>query len=195
MLYYDYEFHPTDSKQAMKYFVVHTILLSLLLMSCASQPVNAQTQGEPVFSITQKNQEDQISIQYENGAAIININSPFGIGSAKFELESGAMPEKIVLQLHLKGLEEFRLASSQTAIAASVSSSEVFNVHNQRIISSGSEYSILPIHPLWLNIEIISDQTIEKIPLEEGYFEITFPKEFVQKAGNSFEIQWIDFYR
>ena len=179
----------------MKYFVAHTILLSLFLMSCASQPVNAQTQGEPVFSITQKNQEDQIDIQYKSGTVIININSPFGIGSAKFELESGVMPEQIVLQLHLKGLEEFRLASNQVTIAASVSSSEAFNVHTQRIISSGSEYSILPIHPLWMEIDIISDQTIEKTPLEEGYFEITFPREFIQKAGNSFDVQWVDFYR
>ena len=46
-----------------------------------------------------------------------------------------------------------------------------------------------------LKTEIVSDQTIKNIPLEEGYFEITFPKESNKKIGNSFEIQWVDFYR
>ena len=162
-------------------------------MSCASQPASAQSGDEPVFSITLKNQGDQVNIQYDNDSALIDINSPFGIGSAKLDLESGAMPEKIVLRLHLKGLEEFHLVSAQTAIAASVSSTS--NGNNQRIIASGSEYPILPIHPLWMEIDIISDQTIEKIPLEEGFFEIVIPQEFIQKAGTSFEIQWVDFYR
>ena len=46
---------------------------------------------------------------------------------------------------------------------------------------------------LWLKIEIASDS--QKIPVQDGYFEIVIPKEFIQQAGKSFEIQWIDFYR
>ena len=179
----------------MKYFVLHTILFSIFLISCASQPANAQAGGEPVFNVTTKNQEDQIHIQQENSIITVDIHSPTGIGSAKFELESGAMPETMVLRLHLKGLEDVRLISDQATISASVSSSAVFNVTNQQIISAGNEYSITPIDPLWMKIQIVSDQTDKKIPLEAGFFEITVPKEFIQTAGNSFEIQWIDFYR
>ena len=54
---------------------------------------------------------------------------------------------------------------------------------------------LLPGHPLWMEIEIVSGQPEKKIPLEEGYFEIRLPKEFIRKAGRSFEIAWIDFYR
>lgn len=164
-------------------------------MSCASRPANAQSGDEPVFLVTAKNQDDQINIQYVNGITVIDLQSPTGIGSAKFELESGGMPEKILLRLHLKGLEGFRLISNQATIAASASSGGVFEVSDQRVISSGSEYSIMPIDPLWMKIEIVSDQATKKIPLEEGYFEITVPKEFIRNAGDSFEIQWIDFYR
>jgi len=164
-------------------------------MSCANQPANAQSGDEPVFSITAKNQDDQINVQYVNGVTVIDLQSPTGIGSAKFELVSGEMPENITLRLHLKGLEEFRLISNQATIAASASSNGAFGVNDQRVISSGSEYSIMPTDPLWMKIEIVSDQTTKKIPLEEGYFEITVPKEFLRNASSSFEIHWIDFYR
>ena len=178
----------------MKYFVIYTILLSFLLMSCASQPANAQSGDEPVFSIDAKNQNDQVNIQYVDGAAIVDIQSPTGIGSAKLELESGDMPESMLLRIHIHGLEEIRLISDQAVIVASGSSSGLFAINDQRVISLGSEYSITPIDPLWMKIEIISDQA-KKIPLEAGYFEINVPREFLRNAENFFEIQWIDFYR
>jgi len=177
----------------MKQFVVHTILFSIFLTACASQPVNAQEQAEPVFSVSAKNAEDQLVFQYKDNTTTIEINSPFGIGSAKFKLESGDMPERIVLRLHLRGLEEFRLISDQVTIAASVSSSGGLKTQSQRKIFRDSEQIMLAFDPLWLEIEIVSDS--EQIPLKEGYFEIVFPKGFMQQSGDSFEIQWIDFYR
>src|SRR5215207_5992110 len=175
----------------MKYFVIYTILLSFLLMSCASQPANAQSGDEPVFSISTKNQNDQIDVQYVDGAAIIDVQSPTGIGSAKLDLESGGMPENMLLRLHIQGLEEIRLISERAVIVASGSSSGSFSINEQRVNSSGSESSITSIDPLWMKIEIISDQA-KKIPLESRYFEITVPREFLRNAGSSFEIQWID---
>jgi hypothetical protein len=177
----------------MKQSYLEIILLSFFLASCAGLPVRAQS-GEPVFQITTKNKDDQVSIQYQNGIAFIDVHSPAGIGSATFELESGPMPAEIILRLHLKGLEEFRLTSAQNNIAASVASSDASNI-NQRIIAPESESPLLPNHPLWMQVEIVSELPEKSIPLEEGYFKITIPKEFIQNAGNSFEIEWIDFYR
>lgn len=177
----------------MKQLVVHTILFSIFLTACASQPVNAQEQAEPVFSVNVKNTTDQIAFQYKDNTTTIAINSPFGIGSAIFKLLSGDMPEQIVLQLHLKGLEEVRLISDQVTIAASVSSNGGLKTQSQRKFLGDSEQIMLSFDPLWLNIQIISDS--KQIPLEAGYFEVIFPKEFVQDAGGSFEMQWIDFYR
>lgn len=162
-------------------------------MSCASLPAGAQS-GDPVFAITTKNKDDQVDIQYENGTALINVTSPTGIGSATLELESGTMPEEIIVRLHLRGLEEFRLTSAQTGIAASVSNSDPSEVH-QRIIAASSDTPLLPSQPLWMKIEIVSEQSVKTLPMEEGYFEITVPKEFIRKAGKSFEIEWIDFHR
>jgi hypothetical protein len=164
-------------------------------MSCASLSVDAQAGDEPVFNVTTKNTDDQINIEYENGITTIDIHSPTGIGPASLVLESGKMPGTIILRLHLKGLEDFRLSSGQMTISASVPNSGMSEAMNQRLISSGRESSITPDHPLWMKIEIVSDQADKKIPVEDGYFEITIPKAFIQKAGNSFTVQWIDFYR
>jgi hypothetical protein len=178
----------------MKRVYIRTILLSFLLASCASGPMGAPTQ-EPAFIVITKNPEDQVDIQYENGIALIDIQSPSGIGSAAFELESGAMPEHMTLRLHLQGLEQFRLTSAQDQVAASVSTGDPSNTENQTLLSSGRESPLLPGHPLWMEINIISNQGEQQIPLEEGYFEVTVPQEFIQNAGKTFEIEWIDFYR
>ena len=164
-------------------------------MSCASKPANAQSGDEAVFSVAAKNQDDQINIQKLDSVTVFDVQSPTGISSAKVELESGGMPENILVRLHLKGLEEFRLISSRAVIVASGSSSSSFSFNDQRVNSSGREYSITPVDPLWMKIEIVSDQATKKIPLDKGYFEITVPQEFIRNIENSFEIHWIDFYR
>lgn len=177
----------------MKRAHLQTIFLGLLLAACASGPIGAQPE-EPAFIIITKNPEDKVAIHYEDGAALIDIQSPSGIGSAAFELESGTMPENIMLRLHLMGLEQFRLKSTQEQIAASISSGNPFH-ENQISLRSGTESPLLPGHPLWMEIKVVSDQAEKRIPLEEGYFEVTVPQEFIQNAKKTFEIEWIDFYR
>ena len=177
----------------MKGFVVHTIVFGLMLTACTGRSAGAQAQEGPVFSVELKNSDDQISIRYEQNAAVIEITSPSGIGSATFVLESGEMPEQIITQLHLKGLEEFRLISSDKSILSVSIPGAGIQAQSQRKISENSEQALQSSDPLWLDIEIVSDS--RKIPLQDGYFEIIFPKKFIQGAGDFFELQWIDFYR
>jgi hypothetical protein len=175
---------------------MQAILWCLLLAACAGGPAGAGAQPEePAFIVITKNPDDQVDIEYQSGTAHIDIQSPTGIGSAAFELASGPMPEGITLRLHLKGLEQIRLRSAQDQIAASVSSSEAAPLENQTLLSSGAETPLLPGNPLWMPIAIVANQAEKKIPLEEGYFEVTVPQEFIRNAGTTFEIEWIDFYR
>ena len=152
-------------------------------MSCGGVAAGAQPE-EPGFIVITKNTDDQVDIQYENGVSLIDIQSPTGIGSAAFELESGDMPGNMLLRLHLMGLEGFRLTSAQDQISASVSGGDAGEIKSQTILSSGTESALLPGDPLWMDIQ-----------LEEGYFEVTVPQEFIRNAGKTFEIEWIDFYR
>lgn len=166
------------------------MLISVLLTACIRS-----NESDPQFSVTSSEPGDTITITYKDNISIIDINSPSGIGSARVDFVSGPFPQKIIARLHLKGLEEFRLLYADTVIIASASSGSAFNNDNQRILLSGTEEPILPGQPLWMEIRIVSDQTAQNIPLDEGYFEVTFPQEFMENAGNSFEIQWVDFFR
>jgi hypothetical protein len=178
----------------MKRVHIQTILLSFLLMSCGGVSAGAQPE-EPAFIVITKNPDDRVNIQYENGSTLIDIQSPSGIGSAALELESGSMPENITLRLHLTGLEQFRLTSARDRISASVANGNAVNAGSQTILSSGTESPLLPGHPLWMEIEIVSGQAEKKIPLEKGYFEVTVPQEFIRNIEKTFEIEWIDFFR
>ena len=162
----------------MKRFHLQILLFSFLLMSCGGVSAGAQP-GGPAFIVITKNPDDRVDIQYEDGISLIDIQSPTGIGDATFELESGTMPENMILRLHLNGLEGFRLTSEQDQISASASGGE-----NQALLSAGQESPLQPGHPLWVEIE----------PGEE-YFEVTVPRQFIQDAGTIFEVEWIDFYR
>lgn len=176
----------------MKRVILCTTVLGLFLVSCASQPANAQD-AKPEFRVTVKNADDTVSILDENSQTIVDIHSDFGIGSASFELTSGTMPDSILLRLNLKGLEDFRLISAVNTITASISSGDMFSSINQKVVSSNTERPILSTDPLWMNIEIVSEN--KRIPLEEGHFEIEIPREFLRNAGASFEVTWVDFYR
>ena len=178
----------------MKRSHLSIILLSFVLGACSGPPGRGPG-DQPVFVVATENPDDQVSVQNENGAARIDISSPTGIGSADLVLESGAMPEAMIVRFHLRGLEQIRFTSAKDQIAASFSSSEVVTIPDQMKISEGNEIPILPGQPLWMKIEIVSEQAEKIIPLEEGFFEVTLPKEFLQKAGTSFTIEWIDFYR
>ena len=178
----------------MKQIVVYTILLmNVFLVSCSNQSASAQSKREPVFSVESQNGDDQITFQSRANTTIIEIDSPSGIGSATFNLESGDMPEQIVVQIHVKGLEEFRLISEQDSVSASVSSGAGLQAQRQRKSSGNSEQAIRAGDAFWLNIKIVSGS--QQIPLEDGYFEINLPVEFIEQSGSSFEIHWIDFYR
>jgi hypothetical protein len=175
-------------------YAILALFTSIFLAACAMKPDRSNWE-KPDFKITASNPKDIVSVTSEEGISYIDIDSPGGIGSAHFELVSGTLPEKIIARLHLKGLEEFRLLYDGISITASIPSSSAFNTSTQKVLVSESEYPIMPGHPLWLEIKIVSDQTAEKIPLEEGYFEITFPDEFNKNIGDSFDIQWVDFFR
>jgi ABC-type Fe3+-hydroxamate transport system substrate-binding protein len=177
----------------MKLYFTIAFFVTLLVSACISNSVQGD---EPLFNVTIKNETDEVFITYQEGITIIDVQSPRGIGTAQFELVSGEMPETILVNLHLTGLEEFRFSTEETTISAFFSKNEIFKNNSQRIISSdGTATPIVSIHPFWLNIKVVSTESNPKIPLAQGYFEVEISKNILDETINSFEIYWIDFYR
>ena len=81
------------------------------------------------------NGENVVETAVTNNTALFNISSQTGIGSAEVKLVHGQMPETILFQMYLNGLEEFTFAYDNTVITTSVSS-------NWKLSSAWSKASI-----------------------------------------------------
>ncbi len=51
--------------------------------------------------------------------------------------------------------------------------------------------------PLWMEIRLIGGdgKPASKLPLENGYFEMTMPRAFFEGKAKTMRVEWIDFYR
>jgi len=154
-----------------------------LLMLCVALAMTACTGNQaPQFNIT-ADKDNQLSLSIENETTMIDVQSPSGIGKADIEFLSGSYPAQIILRLHIKKLEGFKLTYGRTTLSAS-SSGTSDTVTQSLIQSDGSEHAIISSNPLWMDIQP-----------EQEYLEITLPKTLTQEKPKSFSFEWIDFYR
>lgn len=186
--------YPFSQRRAMDYYLLGLLLACLLTAGCATPPAAPDIQP-PIFTVTAEGEGDEVTVSVEGETAIIDVHSQSGIGQATVELVSGAPPQKIILRLHLKGLERFRLAYDQTVITAQVSSTDSGAIIQTVVSPNGDETLIASDSPFWLDSRIVSDQTPPTIPLDQGYFEIALPQDFLAAGYRAFAIRWIDFYR
>ena len=166
----------------------------ILLAGCAA-PRGAPNTPAPVFAVAAEGDGNEVTASAEDGTLVVDVHSRSGIGSASVEHAAGTFPETIVVRLHLRGLEEFRLSYDDTTITASVSSGDSRSVFQNATQPGEGERPITPGSPFWMDVRIVTDRATPHIPLDQGYFEITLPKGFLREEQRSFSIRWIDFYR
>ena len=149
----------------------------------------------PVLQVKAEGQGNTAVSSMQDNTAVFDIHSRSGIGRATVEHVSGSLPDTIVVRLHLKGLEEFRLSYDRTVITARVSSSAGRNIVQSVDLPGGAERRVTPDSPFWLKVKLASAQAMPRMPLDQGRFEITLPKDVLGKGRRSFSMRWIDFYR
>jgi hypothetical protein len=127
--------------------------------------------------------EPVITFSTTSDTLLVDIASPTGIGSTRIDKTAGQWPPKIVMRLHLKGLESFKFRYANTIIDVNVSShgdqtvSETYQQGGQTgVIKAGDSY--------WI--------AVTRGP---GYFDLEAPAAFLQSRENKFTSEWIDFYR
>ncbi len=154
-----------------------------LLMLFVAVAMTACTANQsPQFNAA-ADQDNQLSLNIENETAVIDVQSPGGIGEADIEFLSGSYPAQIMLRLHIKKLEGFKLTYGRTTVSAS--SSGMSDTVTQGLIQpDGSERALTPSSPLWMDIEP-----------EQEYLEIILPRALTREKPESFSFQWVDFYR
>ena len=168
------------------------LLLTFVLASGCTSPSGADP---AIFVLNAEGEGNELSATVVGETAVIDVQSLTGIGSATVDLAAGAFPETMALRLNLKGLEQFRLTYDRTVISASVSSSDGGRVLQSMGSPGADEQPVASGSPFWMDIQIVADQGATHIPLDQGYFEITLPQDFIREGPRSFSFQWIDFYR
>ena len=149
---------------------------------------------DPLFRITTKRDDDKFEVKVEQGKAHFSVQSPVGISQAIIERSGDNWPTTVMLRLHLKGLEKFKVTDGKITLEASVSSQD----GKVRLWKDGKEDSPLDSkHPYWMQIRLIGKdgEPVETIPLKEGYFEMQLPKALFEGNPKSITLNWIDFYR
>jgi len=153
-------------------------LLSLATCAPSSTPMAHAT-----FVAVPLKGDPRVTFSTGGEMLLIDITSPTGIGSAAIEKTSGQWPAKIVMRLHVKGLESFQFLYGDTRVDVSVSShgdNAVHEVYEQ----PGKMGTVSPGDPYWI-----------AVTPGAGYFDLEAPADFLKSEESKFTIEWIDFYR
>ena len=149
---------------------------------------------ETQLKITTKRADDRVDVKVEKDRMIFSVRSPFGISQTVIESTNGTWSDIVILRLHLKGLENFKISNGKDTIEAAVSSQD----GSVRLWKDGKEDSPLDAKsPYWMEIRMVGNdgKPTTTIPLKDGYFEIQLPKALFEDNPKSITVNWIDFYR
>jgi len=179
-----------------------TLVLGVAISSSACDIQEEESESSAVVVIEPGKDDISGDIHYESDMTIIDIHSESGIGSVDISYDPGSQSPDLVLRLHLRGLESLRLQAGDTTVEANVSSSHPHEIRQSATSENGGSVEMNSTDPLWVNIMIVNNDTNEqvKIPLEDGYFQVTipqevFPGELDSEEGRLLSVSWIDFYR
>jgi len=161
------------------------VLLAMVLV-----PSMIEAEGLTAFDIKTNKAADQVAVKFEKDNATFDISSPSGIGGATISLTGGKWPAKMILRLHLRGLESFSVSCGRLNLTGAVASQSgnpkhVHLTEDGKEKEPGTEIKLLDA----------AGKPIKGLPGHGGYFEITLPKALLEGQPTSLTVAWIDFFR
>lgn len=165
--------------------------LPLLATSCAAASI-----ALPAYRVTPGKPDTRVGVQTTPEQAVFTVRCPSGIGSAEVEQVGGPTPERLLLRLHLAGLEELRFTYPGAEVRVAVASSSPHQVM-EAVTVDGTAQPIAPDSPYWMDVRLVAADGGEgTIPLKAGgYVEVSASPHFLESAARRFSLAWIDFYR
>ena len=172
----------------LEHLVIVAVMAAVLSTGCTDVVKDTQ------LKITTKRADDRVDVKVEKDRMVFSVRSPFGISQTVIERTDGNWPDIVMLRLHLKGLENFKVSNGIITLEAAVSSQDSI----VRLWKDGKEHSPLDSKsPYWMEIRMVGHdgKPTTSIPLQDGYFEIQLPKAFFEDNPKSITVNGIDFYR
>ena len=167
-----------------------------VLLVLALAATTAAADDPPPFKMTTKRADDRVDAKIEKGKATVSVQSPFGISQAVIERGGEKWPDAVVLRMHLKGLENFKVTNGKVKLEASASLQDGKAVI--RLWKDGKEDALLDAKsPYWIEVRIVGGdgKQAKEIPLKGGYFELPLPRALFEGNPKAVTLSWIDFYR
>jgi len=120
---------------------------------------------------------------------VLEIRDPDGIGQTTISTPNQGLPEKIVVNVYLRGLESFRITTKQATFSLQLQS------HGDLAVLAEYDGKSLPVQDDQKLIAIMpGERKPTVIPLADGdYFQITLPASI--SIGPEMILEWVDFYR
>jgi hypothetical protein len=168
------------------------LLLGVAII-CMGAICKTSQRDQVMLKVVSHKDDARLEVRGNGTAVIIEIFSASGIGQADFELVSPEMPKRLIMQFHLRGLEELRFAYGETLVSASIASTGEHGIRQN--MSRAGERSVEALtsnSPFWMKLRVASR---DPIPLREGYIEVEAPEDFLKSTMRKASIHWIDFYR
>jgi hypothetical protein len=121
----------------------------------------------------------EIKVSQRDGATIFDVRDQFGIGKGTIQLASGTWPEKVLVRLHLTGLEGFGLTIGKKVLARS-------DLKIRMLDPKGK-----PLPGRYL-LKSTGPNASKRIA---GYYEVQVPPLLLTAATKEIKLSWVDFYR
>lgn len=166
------------------------------LLALVVSVLTVAADDSPPFKVTTKRADDRVDVKVEKGKVIVSVHSPFGISHAVIERAGEAWPDAVVLRLHLKGLENFKVTGGKVKLEGSASLRDGKPL--LRLWKDGKEDAPLDAtSPYWLEVRIVGGdgQPAKELPLKGGYFELPLPRALFEGNPKAITVSWIDYYR
>lgn len=158
----------------------------------AAGGANAGDSGEPTLQATVGRPDTRVRFVSENNKTVIDISSGSGIGKATIKRQSDQWPKSVLVRLHLRGLESFKIGASNITVEWSVASNASTG-SRVTLWESVQETPLGKESPYYTQARIVGRN--RKIPLQDGYFEIPLPVKMFERNPPTITLSWIDFYR
>ena len=145
--------------------------------------------------VVTKNETDRITVEAKGETVLYSIASPSGIGRAEVSRWKG-WPKRVVVRLHLRGLESFTVSDGKVKLSVSVQSHGE-HAKLRHVWEDGREKALTRDSPYWTKVEVLDAKgnAVGELPPQGGCFRITLPEELLKEKPKSLTFGWIDFYR
>lgn len=149
---------------------------------------------DPAIKCTLKRSDDQARVVTSKENTLVSIHSPFGISEAVMERTGECWPERVVLKLHLKGLERLSVVADAAQIHAAYSSTGG-GLRTWKGDDESMELDACDPLAFKVDAKTTGGKVTRVIPLQDGFFEVRLPRALFERNPAKVTVKWIDFYR